>query len=198
MDTKKLTPTHRPSLDAASTSCLHSRDNLRRARDVGRYMKARVDALQGLLGLLLLSLVPVCIAQDKDRHPDEVLQSLAGVFESDEKFARLPLFTIEFGTNRTYNVKCSQPDRVQGIDGDGHFSYQGTETGTWRWEPQRHELVLTANKASHMACRFPHIFKVPQDGSARLEAVNPPPERPQNGGPLWRPFVSPYFHRKAS
>ena len=161
-------------------------------------MKPRFAVIQRLLGLLLLSLAPLCPAQDKDGHPGGVLQSLAGVFESEEQFAGVPLFAPQLDTNGTYQVKCSEPDRVQGIDGGGLFSYQGIESGTWRWEPQRQELVLTAAKTSHMAHWFPHIFEIPQDGSARLEAVSPPPERPQNGGPLWVPLVSPYFHRKAS
>jgi len=165
---------------------------------LGRYMKARFPTFRGLCGLLLFGLAGLCPAQDKDQHPSGVLQSATGFFESEEKFDERPLFILHLETNGTYHMQCNEPDRVQGIDGGGLFSYQGTEIGTWRWEPQTREIVLKATKASHMAHWFPRIFKIPQGRPERLEAINPPPVGPQDSQPLWQPLASPYFSRKAT
>jgi len=197
-----LTSSGRPNpagaVDAPIVSVFHIVRRGRRATDQRRYMKTLFPAFRALYGLLLLSLVTVCLAQQKDRQPSSLPQPATGIFESEDKFDGHPLFILHLETNGTYQVQCNQPEYVQGIDGGGLFSYQGKESGTWRWEPQSHQIVLKATKASHMAQWFPHVFKIPEDESVRLEAVNPPPQGPQNGRPLWLPLVSPYFHRKVA
>jgi hypothetical protein len=189
-------PTHRMSGDSIYLKTRHQRPPL--IGGLNRYMKDRFPIFPGVCSFLLLGLAMVSPAQEIDRPSGGVPQLATGIFESQAKLGEHPLFILHLETNGTYHVQCNEPDRVQGIDGGGLFSYQGTESGTWRWEPQTHRVVLKATKTGHMARWFPHVFEISQDRSERLGAINPPPEGPQNGWPLWMPLESPYFNRKGT
>jgi hypothetical protein len=127
-----------------------------------------------------------------------------GIFESDQSSSAgwptsswavgaprrngVPLFTFELATNETYRVDCSEPHITQGIDGGGLYAYPGLELGTWRWNPQSHQLVLTATNSSHMASAFPRTLCPDKANPDRLEAVGPFTNYP--------PVFARSFHRR--
>lgn len=159
--------------------------------------------MRGLLfAILLLCAAAACQAEDKQSQRGGMLRPPSGIFQSEARFHPggtstngVPLFTLNLDTNGTYRTECSMPDYVQGIDGGGLFSYRGTESGTWQWDPQNRQIVLKVTQSSHMSRCFPQILKL-DEHNFRLEAINLPPRGPQPGGPLWLPLLPASFHRK--
>ena len=56
---------------------------------------------------------------------------------------KVPLFTLRLETNGTYVATSAVPHLSAGIDGYGVYSFLDEGRGTWLWDSQKREFLLT-------------------------------------------------------